>query len=179
MDYNALAAWSGLGASIIALTAILLDGRRSRFALGCDLMLRLTERFDSERFRQARRRAANGLGHGEPAEAEEVFDFLETVGVLLRRGAIDNEVVWCMFSNSLYYYWHAGIGHIGEERRKCPTTWAGFKHAYDSVLATDRKMSGDYALPSVPEERSLRDFLQSEEYLDLPKRNAHPTTQES
>lgn len=167
MDYNAIAAWSALGASIVALLAVILDGRRSRFALGCDLMLRLTEQFDSERFRHVRRESAAAIRRGVSEEAEEVFDFLETVGVLFRRGALDGEVVWCMFSNSLYYYWHAGLDHIREERRKSQTTWAGFKYAYDSIVATDRKMSGDYALPQVPAKTFVDDFLESEERLDI------------
>ena len=104
MSINVIVALSGALAAIAALVVAAvtcLQLKHSRFALGVDLILKLEASFDSPDMKTARSLAAKALKDGgNTADVEPVLDFFETVGVLLRRRAIDQELAWDSFS-----YW--------------------------------------------------------------------------
>ena len=104
VSINVIVALSGALAAIAALVVAAvtcLQLKHSRFALGVDLILKLEASFDSPDMKTARSLAAKALKDGgNTADVEPVLDFFETVGVLLRRRAIDQELAWDSFS-----YW--------------------------------------------------------------------------
>ena len=100
LDYSALAAWAAVVAAAVAVYAIWAESRRSRFALGIDLFLRLEADFRNDRMLTARRVASKALRSENPSDADDVLDFFEMIGLLVRRGALDKHVVWHNF-----FYW--------------------------------------------------------------------------
>ena len=84
--------------------------KRERFKLGVDLILKLEERFDTDRMRGHRAAAARyllGDGTNRNADVDVVIDFFEEVGFLLRRDAIDAAAVHAFFSYWLEAYCRA------------------------------------------------------------------------
>jgi hypothetical protein len=102
MDISSVIALSGALAAIAALivaTVNYLQLKHSRFALGVDLLLKLEASFDATKMKSDRSLAAKALeSKGNAADIEPVLDFFETVGALVRRQAIDKELVWNSFS---------------------------------------------------------------------------------
>jgi hypothetical protein len=64
-----------------------------------DIILKLDDRFNNTLLPK-RRKAAQALKRGpdeHDADIEDVLDFFETLGLLVRRHALDREVVWHTF----------------------------------------------------------------------------------
>ena len=91
VDYNAVIAWATLIGVVVAIWAVIAENKRSRFALGVDLIMKLDDRFNSDKMRKSRRSAAISLLNGTNNDATEVLDFFETIGYFIRRGAIDKK----------------------------------------------------------------------------------------
>ena len=104
MDTNSVVAASGAIAAFAALIVASFNSlqlKQSQFALGVDIILKLEAAFDAPDMNEARIQAATALkADPNTADIEAVLDFFETVGVLLRRHAIDGEITWSSFS-----YW--------------------------------------------------------------------------
>jgi len=102
---TALAAIGSTWAAIFAAKKQNVNFERSsrdfRLSLSAELALKLGERFNSEGFRKCRFIAASALLRQEGMdEAEDVLDFLESVGLLMRLGALNDEVAY-----SFFFHW--------------------------------------------------------------------------
>lgn len=165
VDFNALAAWAAVVAALAAVVALWTESRRSRFALGVDLILKLDERFNSEEMRRARRAAAKSLLDKTHTEADEVLDFFEMIGFLARRGALDEKMIWETFFYWIYRYWHCAKEYIERQREGDPTLWANAAHLYKRVVAIEkcerRCSDADMSLKG----ESSRNFLVEESQL--------------
>src|SRR5260370_21201647 len=124
VDYNAVAAWSGLAAAVAALLGVgvivftmMAENRRARFLLSADLIFRLSEGFDGADIRRARRAAVESVKENGPGDFDDVLDFFELVGMLTRRRALDEEMVWATFYYWINNYWHISQNHISTVRR--------------------------------------------------------------
>src|SRR2546426_1166229 len=85
--------------------------RETRFAMGIGTLQNLEREFNETRMLQARRGAAMALlHHQQSADLDQVLDFFETIALLVRRKAIDAEMVWHTF-----YYWVDGYGRAAED----------------------------------------------------------------
>lgn len=167
IDYNAAAALAAVAAALAAVIALILEGRRSRFALGVDLIMRLVDQFDSAEFRKRRMKAAKAIKEKTFEDADDVFDFFETIGMFTRRGALDKKVVWSTYAHWVYHYWHAAASdYIKIERKKSPTTWQDFEYLYKVILAVDQRESRVGSLPTIPKKDDIAAFLSDEECLD-------------
>jgi hypothetical protein len=104
VNIDSIVALSGAMAAVAALIVAVvtcLQLKHSRFALGVNIILKLEATFDAPEMSAARSLAATALkADPNTADIEPVLDFFETIGVLLRRRAIDEELVWSSFS-----YW--------------------------------------------------------------------------
>ena len=81
----------------------------SRFSLGVDLTFRMDERFESPEFLKKRCGAAHAVKQQRGSDFEPVLDFFETLGLLTRRGALDEEFVY-----STFFYWlHGYVSKCG------------------------------------------------------------------
>ena len=160
-DVSSIAAWAGLASALVAIAAILVESRRARLATGVDLLMRLTNQFDSAEMRETRKRAAIGLRSHAPDKANPIFDFFEMVGYFVKRGILDKEASWFMFGYWVCNYWSAASSHIRDAQAQDPTLWSDFEYLYG--VACDQERRGRIrAFPAVVPAQSIAKFLDEE-----------------
>jgi hypothetical protein len=120
------------------------EGRRSaksfRLSLSVDLALKLEERFNTERFCQIRSAAARALLEGRDlVGAEEVFDFFDTVGEMVKQGALSEEIVHSLFFHWINLYWNAASSYIAREQEGTALVWQEFEKVYRRVLQIEKR----------------------------------------
>ena len=152
---TAFAAVVGIVVSIWVLQSQLSN---SRFALSVDTLLKMEERFNSPDMVKKRKKAAKALlGKTHHEDADDVLDFLETIGIMVHRGALDEEMVWNTFFYWVDGYWEAAQSHIQEEQKKNPEVWRELEYLEKRCLTfEDAKMKGRAAIP-VPKQEFLKD----------------------
>jgi hypothetical protein len=116
-----LATWVAV---IGAIGAVWVQGTWTRRTLSAEVFTRLNERWDSPTFRARRRVLAMELGSKKaedvaPALVEDVIDFFEDLGVMLRKKWIDEDSCWNSFASSARHYWKAcGETYVVDYRRR-------------------------------------------------------------
>lgn len=110
-EWSAIAAIAAAFAALISATGLVIsishqraESRRYRLSQSIDLLLKLEDRFDSNSFRIQRSIAARGALNGNIAALDPVLDYFETIGLLLDRSALDEEMIWSSFSDWLLKY---------------------------------------------------------------------------
>jgi hypothetical protein len=167
VNFNSIVVVSGAFAALAALIVAVvtyLQLKHSRFALGVDLILKLETSFSSAEMKAERNRAANALkGNANLADIEPVLDFFETVGVLVRRQAIDGELAWSSFS-----YWVLRYAALAREqihaRRKLDsddTYYQDFDFLVENLTQVEMKKRRLNSPPFFPAD-SLASFLEEE-----------------
>ncbi len=151
-----------LAGVLVAIVGLWFQIQRSRFSMSVELTLKLDDRFNGDDFSQVRSRAAKGILKREYEEAENVFDFFETLGLLVRRGALDTEMVWNTFFYWIHRYWLAGSDYILNEQRIDPSTWADFKLLHDKVVALEKKKTGATDSDLFLSGETIKQFLKQE-----------------
>jgi len=115
-----------------------------KLSLAADLSMKLDDRFNTEDFRQIRSHAAQSLLSSQKlVDAEDVFDFFETVGLLVRTGALTKDLAYNFFFHWINLYWVAGQGHIQEKRKVSKSLWEHFEYLYDIVRQSERIKDAD------------------------------------
>jgi len=110
-----------------------------KLSLGADLAIRLEERFICKDFKAIRTKSAQSfLGQVESNDFEEVFDFFETVGLLLRLEAFNSEIVHNFFFHWINLYWTAGKGYISTKRQDTKTVWQDFEFAFQKTTEIEK-----------------------------------------
>ncbi len=131
-------------------------------SLSADTALKFDTTFNAPTFKKVRSRAAKALlTHTNEAEAEDVFDFFDTLGLFVRLGALNNEVVHSLFFHWINLYWKAGKGYVGSKQMESSTVWKDFKNLYDRVQVIERQRNPDSEDLTMPDGR-LRQQLQEE-----------------
>ncbi len=159
-DKLALASLSVAAVSIIvaALAAFFAwyQARVLRFSLQVQSLLAVEQQFQDPERRETRHLAARQLLNKRPeSEVDDVLDFLDTLGLLVRRKALDPEMVWHTFFYWIYGYWHAAQDVIIRERHQNSNVWADLAGLYDKVFAIENKQG-------VPRQEDIQDFLEYE-----------------
>ncbi|MGD0548275.1 MAG: DUF4760 domain-containing protein [Terracidiphilus sp.] len=145
MDINSIAASAAAVAALASLVALILTCfqlKQFRFAHGVDLIFDLDHQFKAPDLLNARRLSATALQDHEPTEEiDEVLDFFETLGILVHRNAVDDELAWNYFSHWVFRYAALTKGHI-ETRRKdeCDETyWQEFEFLVKRLTKYEKK----------------------------------------
>jgi hypothetical protein len=145
-----------------------------KLSLAADLSMKLDDRFNPEDFSQVRSDAARALlSNQNLVAAEDVFDFFETVGLLVRTGALTKDLAYNFFFHWINLYWVAGQSHIQEKRKASRSLWEDFEYVYKKVREIERKKdpdSEDLRLAEQPQR--VRDLL-SEEIMEE-ENSPHP-----
>ena len=129
-----------VGIAVIALLAIYFQNKSFQLTLAADLSMKLEEKFNDKEFRKLRAKAALSLKtHDEEGEAEEVFDFFDTIGLFTRRGALDERFVHSMFFHWINLYWIAGRDHIRKRQKGAKCLWNEFEYLYARVVELEKK----------------------------------------
>jgi hypothetical protein len=108
---------------IISLSALLWQVHRARFNQSVDLLFRLENDFFGPAKRLQRVKASRDLLNGQFLEAEPILDFFETMGLLLRRGALDPEMVRHTFFYWADRYYEATKEVIADRQSIDPLVW--------------------------------------------------------
>lgn len=162
IDYNPIIAWTGLITAIVSIFALSSENRKWRFSLSIDLLFRLDDKYDTSVMKAFRRNAAklllqyqdNNKNKEYRDSLDEVLDFFEMIGNLVQRRAINDEMVWHNFSNSIFSYWYFAekSGYIKEIREQDKSIWEDISYLRKAI-----SKFGDF-----PPENKLIEFLESE-----------------
>jgi hypothetical protein len=163
MSWESLEAIAAVVAALAAVIAIWLQNKSFKANLTADLAMKLDDRFTLPEFMEIRSRAARALQyHINEEDAEDVFDFFETVGLFTRRKALDAEIVHSFFFHWINLYWTAGKDHISKKQRQTHLAWRDFGDLYLKVLKIEKKedpSSEDLALTAEKLARYLEDEI--------------------
>jgi len=133
-----------------------------KLALSVDVAHRFDERFDEPRFRATRSNATKALlSKSYQEEAEDVFDFFDTVGLFVKLGALSDELAYNVFFHWINLYWTAGKGYIGAKQAETSTVWVNFRELSEKVREIERQRDAESEDLKMPEGR-LQELLQEE-----------------
>lgn len=140
---------------------------RSRFSMNLELVLKREDKFDSPEFRKIRSSASNSILNGTTIEkfkeAEDVFDFFETIGYFVKHKALDREIVWHTFYHWVHLYWSAGKEYILIFRQKYddPTYWEDFECLHNTLLKIQESKTRNQE-PEILSQEKIIEFLNDE-----------------
>ena len=167
-DYNLITALATFVMALVAVVAVYVEIRHTRFTVGTDIILRLDEKFHSEKYRKIRRNAATAfldekLGDKRWEKGEDILNFFETVAILCRQKALDNNIVWDMFFYWMHRYYQCMEGHIKNICKNDPTMWENLisLHKHLVEIEKHRRHCSDVDVP----ENIMNDFLVAESKL--------------
>ncbi|MBL0212125.1 MAG: hypothetical protein IPQ13_14620 [Holophagaceae bacterium] len=164
------AVWATALATLIVVAITCYQVRLSRLALGVDLLLKLEGQFNSSMMRDTRMKAAKALKDGEEsAELDEILGFFETLGLLVHRGAVNEELVWNSFSSWVLPYAALAQDYIKSKRKADSdgTYWMELDHLTKQLKHTEKKKRKLKTLPTISN-KSLEEFLEIEANLIQP-----------
>ena len=144
---------------VLALSAFIWQVHRARFNQSIDLLFRLEADFFGPAKKLQRVRASADLLEGRSLEAEPILDFFETMSLLLRRGALDQEIVWHTFFYWIDRYYEASETHIEQRQADDPLVWKDLVRCVKQLRRYQASQAGSYRRPS-PDEIAL--FLAEE-----------------
>lgn len=109
------------------------------------LVLKFDEKFESERMRSLRKKAAEFLrlrpppAAGDPRwhELSEFIDFFQIVGTAMALGHIRVEVVYKWFSYWYLHYYPRCADYIKSQQKDSPITWADAVELYKQLRDFD------------------------------------------
>ena len=160
-----IAAWVPIAISaagtIISLSAFAYQIHRARFNQSVDLLFRLENDFFGTSKRAQRAKAARDLLQGKPLEAEPILDFFETMALLLRRKALDAEMVAHTFSYWIENYYAAMEPYIVDRQSRDPLVWEDLPGLVRTVRSLKEKRLGKLPARITAEQTSA--FLAEEQ----------------
>jgi len=167
MALTAMASWV-----LAAITWFLAKSqvRASKEELKVRLQTIYEEKFDSATIIAERKKLAEQL-QAEAAHEEiqeTLMNFFETVGMLLRRGYLDKEMVWVAFSFYAIRWWSACKDYILEERRlqnSDPTIFEEFERLVDRMYEIESEKRHRTRAELEPSRQDLDRFLSAERML--------------
>src|ERR1035437_3998690 len=164
-----LASWSTFALAILSFVAVGISYwgiRRQKESLAtsvsADLCLKLIDRFDGAPMLATRGLAARALlNKSNLAQADDLFDFFELVGLYVRRNMLDVEVAHSMFFHWINLYWHAGKDYIVRSRQRSTEIYSEFEGLYKRVLAVEMR-DAPKSRDINPTEADVEAFLKQE-----------------
>jgi hypothetical protein len=151
--------WTAIFTGILALAAVvaLVVGYRQLKEFHAEgqvqHLLTLDQKFDQEPMLTYRRGLAEKRLKNEedPDELYPLLDFFETVGLLVKRGYLDDADVWNTFSYSVFILNADSRQIIEQLQREDPTTYAEFSSLVERFQRIEADNHGTSAHPSKDE----------------------------
>ena len=122
---------TALATVVVALIAIY-QTYLFRVSIGVDILLKLEQRFESREFLDIRKGAikairkypVKSLAMEDRKNLERIFSFFETLGLLVHKGSINEELAWNSFFHHFYGYCVLhGRGYIASQREQYGTRY--------------------------------------------------------
>lgn len=139
-------------AAFAAIVALLMQGKWTQRALGADVYYKLEEKFfHTELMRGLRRKAARELLEYEEQGSEKKYeafddlaDFFDFVGVLVRRRILDREMAWSSFYRRAYAFWSKAedLGIVEDAWNNAPQRWNEYKFMVEELAKLHAKFYG-------------------------------------
>ncbi len=148
LDYNMISAMMAVISSLIAIYAIVHQSKRSSFALGMDLLFKINDQFNHPDFTLKRIAAAKFLLKLKDKtnydkwicpDLDEILDFFQTIASLIRRGALDKDIVWEYYSYWLNNYYAASEEYIKLCQKEFPQTYEGVELLHKLFVKLENK----------------------------------------
>ncbi len=138
------------------------EREQNHFRISVEVLMRLDSQFDEPRFKQKRKLAAQAIlkNNTKDDNIYDIMDFFETVGLMVRRDALDKEMVWSEFSDDIEGYWMGGSKLIRSEIQEDSTIYVEFRCLYKTI--------DSISVSKGAEKMDLKSFLQTESTL-VPK----------
>jgi hypothetical protein len=140
-----------------------------RKSLQNDTLLKLEDRFNSPDFIRRRMLAAKAILKNRKEEKEnpanlisdvdDVLDFMDTIGLCVRKGALDKEAVWNTFGYWVRHYWSLSSAYIEKMNKTKPSIWADFTSLQKKLNKIELRKRGIVPEPTDPD---LEKFLHDE-----------------
>ena len=164
--YAAISAYASLGAVACAVLVVWLQNRSARRLLGFQLFAQMAKQYDSPEMLQARSRLADALLADETTHDidETVLMHYENLALLVRRGLIDRQLVWNIYSYDAPRYWLVLRNYVQSFREKYsePSYFEEFEGLVEWLKALKRSPLGTALRPREITSSDLRDFLRTE-----------------
>jgi hypothetical protein len=139
--------------ALVALIVAVAQLRESHAEAQVQHLLSLEQQFKQEPLLTYRR----GLGEKrlkneeDPDELYGLLDFFETVGLLVRRGYLNESDVWNVFSYDVFVLNADARQMLEQEQRDDPTTYAEFTSLVERLERIEKENHGTTAHPSKEE----------------------------
>ncbi len=116
-------------------------------------LVEFTKEFDSEPMVTWRKHVAELRlkGQSYPDEALRLLDFFETIGLLVRRGYLDEDDVWSMFSYWMFNIFADFREEIEQLRRDGDVYYGDFCELIERLRAIEKESGGSDDRPSKDE----------------------------
>ena len=159
VDWAMVSAWAAMVTATGAIVAVWLQNRHARITRSLDVLLRLDGKFDSDRMKDLRRKAATGFLEGKFVdEAYYVLDFFEEAGLLLRMKAIHEETLFESLYHSPPAYWYTAKKHILETRGARKELYDNLEYLAERNLDYARKKTGE-STDKMEDEAYWKDYV--------------------
>jgi len=116
-----------------------------RFSNNADLILKLDDKFNNKDFVETRKRAASLIKSGkiisENKDAiEDILDFFETIGLMVKKGGLDKEIIWHTFFYNIHGYYIYTKDFITSQQKEYSTNrYKEFIYLHDETLKIELK----------------------------------------
>jgi hypothetical protein len=133
-----------------------------KLSVGAEWLFKLDDQFDSGPFRSKRRSSAISLRNKayDPI-LEDVWDFFDTVGLLVRKGVLDEEMIWSRFFHWINGYWKASKQLLEERRGDEKQVWNDFENLFERVTKWEEKERSNSA-DLEWDDNKIQEFLDEE-----------------
>jgi hypothetical protein len=170
VDWSALAALAAcvtaVAAMVVTITTVSQvrqETQRVLFNAGLDSLWHFDAQWNSDEMMDARSAAAAALLDGRPShDIDEVLDFFDQVALLLKRGALDEELVSYEFYWPMANYWFASQEYIRQVQRDAPAAWEQLAGAVPRLAAIEAQRRKHTSEASVPTRAQIAEFLAAE-----------------
>jgi hypothetical protein len=163
---------------VLAVVALIIEGRRNRRALVIGNLWRLIDQWDSSHMRERRASVAAALldDFSGPRritnEAIDVVNTFELLGFLLRTKRLEVEDAWANFSVWAISWWYVYESEIAGMQRRDQTVFEDFQSLVRELVSYEIKRRNVPSERVVPTETDVREFLETER--NLPARLHFP-----
>jgi hypothetical protein len=130
--------------AILAFVGLILQSRSTKHTTAISVLLQLEARFDEASMHHDRKKASysllsnTNLGVNKNSDAiDNVLNFFELIGLLLRKDALDQEMITSEFSTYAYCYWIASKDYISRSRNRDPNYWINYEKLIEAMKRTN------------------------------------------
>lgn len=125
---------------VVAVVTLLRQTKSFKLTIGADLAMKLDERFNENQLLADRVNAAKALkSHANVKDAENVFDFFDTIGLFVRLKALDPEIAHSLFFHWVNLYWTTGKEYITAKQETAKLKWEDFARLYEATRRVEKE----------------------------------------